>query len=764
MDDRADADLLDAWCRDRDESAFAMLVDRHRGAVLALCRRRLGNGADADDAAQAVFLLLAQRAGGIRRGERLASWLHGTALRVGRTIMRGRTRRMRRERLAAGPVVSAGDASRDRDLREALDLALERLSPKRREVVIRRHVLGQRPAQIARELGISDVAVGQRLRAGLADLEQQLRRWGCVGALALLADAATMAVDAGRGAWPLATPAAGALAARIARSAALRTAALLSAGVAMALTVAAGVVATAEPGADAPPVPQAATAADLRARGIAGFGAAIPGLVAGGVDDWPRLRAALRRGAPAVGSPWSHPSIEGLMRRAVELEPQLLAMSWRLRWDEAREHFGRDRFVVSSTFADDAATASWLRHLQGVFGQDETFRGQRKPVAVADARGEAWSLVGAGRDAAEDTRVLRSGRQVALLEREPAADALRPLTHTPAAAWTSWRGTRLAQLAAAGEPRLTDIRPAVDALAHDVDLIVDVDADGDVREVLVGDRAWPLLGTVDRGLARRLPAASWAVLQLGLDGPAAWERFAAAMQADPDLRDPETLRRGLRLDATVEQLLRGQRGGMALSLSPAADRLGPHVTLCATATPTADRLMAWAATELLQGRIALPPMGAHAQLPLRPAGEDEPTSRIREALDACGIAADRLHVVRLDGAWLITTDGAHAAAVAAGAERRPDLVALDAAAPPELQLGLLLRPDGCEPAWLDALLRPQAEGEPLSRAMRDALARVRAGRRPLMIVAGREAGRSVLDLRCGGLPTLLLLETLLRAP
>ncbi len=77
-----DGQLLDRFAVHRDEDAFAALVERHGPMVLRLCRQVLGDEHEAQDAAQAVFLVLARRSGAIRRQDSVASWLYRVARRI----------------------------------------------------------------------------------------------------------------------------------------------------------------------------------------------------------------------------------------------------------------------------------------------------------------------------------------------------------------------------------------------------------------------------------------------------------------------------------------------------------------------------------------------------------------------------------------------------------------------------------------------------------------------------------------------------------
>src|SRR5215203_3455620 len=74
-----DRAMLNAYVNGGEESSFARLVELHLGMVYSACRRMLGDGHAAEDAAQAVFILLAQKASSLKSTVVLAGWLHTTA-------------------------------------------------------------------------------------------------------------------------------------------------------------------------------------------------------------------------------------------------------------------------------------------------------------------------------------------------------------------------------------------------------------------------------------------------------------------------------------------------------------------------------------------------------------------------------------------------------------------------------------------------------------------------------------------------------------
>ncbi len=89
--DNGDAALVEA-ARHGDTDALALLLDRHRPLLLALCRRALGDPVLAEDATQEAMLQALPRLHSLRQAERFGPWLAGIGLNVCRMWLRARSR------------------------------------------------------------------------------------------------------------------------------------------------------------------------------------------------------------------------------------------------------------------------------------------------------------------------------------------------------------------------------------------------------------------------------------------------------------------------------------------------------------------------------------------------------------------------------------------------------------------------------------------------------------------------------------------------
>src|SRR6516225_6249681 len=121
----SDHDLLERFNGQRDEAVFHALLLRHGPMVLEVCRGVLGNEADAEDAFQAAFLILARKAASIRKTTSVGSWLHGVAYR---TALKARAQSAARQKTEARAPARSGSEPGDLTWREAQQVVHEELA------------------------------------------------------------------------------------------------------------------------------------------------------------------------------------------------------------------------------------------------------------------------------------------------------------------------------------------------------------------------------------------------------------------------------------------------------------------------------------------------------------------------------------------------------------------------------------------------------------------------------------------------------------
>jgi RNA polymerase sigma factor (sigma-70 family) len=178
----ADAELLRRFTGGAGadaEAAFAVLVRRHGPAVFRVCRAALHDRQDAEDALQAVFLVLATKARALAPRTALGPWLWEVARRVSAHARAAAARRQAHERRAAAPRAEAQNAEpSEPDLAAVVLDAVGRLPAKYRAPVVLCHLDGLSYQAAADRLGVSHATVRARLARGRERLRATLRRLG----------------------------------------------------------------------------------------------------------------------------------------------------------------------------------------------------------------------------------------------------------------------------------------------------------------------------------------------------------------------------------------------------------------------------------------------------------------------------------------------------------------------------------------------------------------------------------------------------------
>jgi len=196
--------LLQQYTRRQSEAAFRMLVERYVNLVHSCALRQVHDAPLAEEVSQAVFLLLARKAGGFRRGVVLPGWLVCTTRFVAARAIRAQQRRQRREQEAVRmQQLSTPDQVWAR-LAPVLDEGLARLGSKERDAIVLRYLQDKNLREIGAALGITEEAAKKRVCRAVEKLRAFFGRRGfSVPALILtgvLAQHGVEAAPAGLGA------------------------------------------------------------------------------------------------------------------------------------------------------------------------------------------------------------------------------------------------------------------------------------------------------------------------------------------------------------------------------------------------------------------------------------------------------------------------------------------------------------------------------------------------------------------------------------
>jgi RNA polymerase sigma-70 factor (ECF subfamily) len=160
-----------------DKDAFAELIRPHVGALYGVALAILKDEHDAEEAVQDAVLKAMTHLAGFRRESKFSTWITQITINEARMKLRKARRHIYRsldEELTDGeseyrPYDFADwreiplESLERRELRDALQRALDVLSPTAREVILLRDVQNYSTAETAKILGVSVVAVKSRL-------------------------------------------------------------------------------------------------------------------------------------------------------------------------------------------------------------------------------------------------------------------------------------------------------------------------------------------------------------------------------------------------------------------------------------------------------------------------------------------------------------------------------------------------------------------------------------------------------------------------
>jgi RNA polymerase sigma factor (sigma-70 family) len=183
-----DFELLGEYAGRASEDAFTLLVNRYADLVYSAALRQAGDARDAEEITQAVFLILARKAGGMRPDTVLSGWLLRTTRFVALNARRREINRKQLEREAMNLYPAETDAAWKK-IAPLLDEALVHLSEKDRAAVALRFFEKKSFKEIGRTMGLTEDGAQKRVARAVEKLRADFARRGMVLPVALITGA-----------------------------------------------------------------------------------------------------------------------------------------------------------------------------------------------------------------------------------------------------------------------------------------------------------------------------------------------------------------------------------------------------------------------------------------------------------------------------------------------------------------------------------------------------------------------------------------------
>jgi len=183
-------ELLRQYADRNSDEAFAALVARHVNLVYAAALRKTGNADAAGEITQAVFIILAQKAGRLSQRTILSGWLYQTTRLTAANFLRTEIRRVRREQEAyMQSLANETEPELWPQMAPLLEDAMGQLGEKDRNAIALRFFEGKSFQEIGAAFGASENAAKKRVAHALEKLHRYFSKHGVSSTTAIIAGA-----------------------------------------------------------------------------------------------------------------------------------------------------------------------------------------------------------------------------------------------------------------------------------------------------------------------------------------------------------------------------------------------------------------------------------------------------------------------------------------------------------------------------------------------------------------------------------------------
>jgi RNA polymerase sigma factor (sigma-70 family) len=190
MSELTDHEVLSDFARTGSEEAFGALVLRHVNLVYSTALRFTGNPHHAEEITQAVFIILARKAGALSPRVVLSGWLYQTTRLTAANFMKAEFRRQRREQEAyMQSTLNEPDSGAWQQIAPLLEDAMGRLGDTDRNAIVLRFFENKTAAEAASILNLSEAATHKRTNRALDKLRKIFSKQGVSSTTAIISGA-----------------------------------------------------------------------------------------------------------------------------------------------------------------------------------------------------------------------------------------------------------------------------------------------------------------------------------------------------------------------------------------------------------------------------------------------------------------------------------------------------------------------------------------------------------------------------------------------